>query len=90
MCPICVLQDGASFRRREQASFATKLLVLTRRSFLNMHRDIGYYWMRLAIYMGIGVCLGTIFYQVGYSYSSIQVIKLVNMIQLGLYIFLYL
>ena len=46
--------------------------------------------MRLAIYMGIGVCLGTIFYQVGYSYSSIQVIKLVNMIQLGLYFFLYL
>ncbi|XP_066334318.1 ABC transporter G family member 1-like [Miscanthus floridulus] len=64
--------DGASFRRREQASFAAELLVLTRRSFLNMHRDIGYYWMRLAIYMGIGVCLGTIFYQVGYSYSSIQ------------------
>ncbi|RCV18409.1 hypothetical protein SETIT_3G299000v2 [Setaria italica] len=64
--------DGASFKRREQAGFCTKLLVLTRRSFLNMHRDIGYYWMRLAVYMGIGVCLGTIFYQVGYSYSSIQ------------------
>ncbi|CAL4892522.1 unnamed protein product [Urochloa decumbens] len=64
--------DGASFRRREQASFSTKLLVLTRRSFINMHRDIGYYWMRLAVYLGIGVCLGTIFYQVGYSYSSIQ------------------
>ncbi|RLM98686.1 ABC transporter G family member 11-like [Panicum miliaceum] len=64
--------DGASFRRRDQASFSTKLLVLTRRSFLNMHRDIGYYWMRLAVYMGIGVCLGTIFYQVGNSYSSIQ------------------
>ncbi|CAD6255627.1 unnamed protein product [Miscanthus lutarioriparius] len=69
--------DGASFRRREQASFATKLLVLTRRSFLNMHRDIGYYWMRLAIYMGIGICLGTIFYQVGYSYSSIQSMMMV-------------
>jgi hypothetical protein len=38
-----------------------------------MHRDIGYYWMRLAVYMGIGVCLGTIFYQVGHSYNSIQV-----------------
>ncbi|KAF0889752.1 hypothetical protein E2562_030526 [Oryza meyeriana var. granulata] len=62
----------APFRRKEQASFFTKLLVLTRRSFINMHRDIGYYWMRLAIYMGIGICLGTIFYQVGYSYSSIQ------------------
>jgi len=46
--------------------------------------------MRLATYMAFGACLGTIFYQVGYSYSSIQVIKLVNMIQLGLYIFLYL
>lgn len=63
---------GTPFRRKEQASFLTKLLVLTRRSFLNMHRDIGYYWMRLGIYLGIGICLGTIFYQVGYSYSSIQ------------------
>ncbi|XP_051213293.1 ABC transporter G family member 1 [Lolium perenne] len=61
-----------SFRRREQASFSTKLLVLTRRSFMNMHRDIGYYWMRLGVYVGIGLCLGTIFYQVGNSYSSIQ------------------
>uniref|UniRef100_A0A0E0MLQ0 ABC transporter domain-containing protein n=1 Tax=Oryza punctata TaxID=4537 RepID=A0A0E0MLQ0_ORYPU len=63
---------GAPFRRKEQAGFLTKLLVLTRRSFLNMHRDIGYYWMRLAVYLGIGICLGTIFYQVGYSYNSIQ------------------
>ncbi|CAO2152614.1 unnamed protein product [Urochloa humidicola] len=64
--------DGVSFKRREQASFYTKLLVLTRRSFLNMHRDIGYYWMRLTIYMVIGACLGTVYYQLGYSYSSIQ------------------
>uniref|UniRef100_M8C413 ABC transporter G family member 11 n=1 Tax=Aegilops tauschii TaxID=37682 RepID=M8C413_AEGTA len=63
---------GAPFRKREQASFSTKLFVLTRRSFVNMHRDIGYYWMRLGVYLGIGICLGTIFYQVGHSYSSIQ------------------
>ncbi|KAM0888740.1 hypothetical protein ACQ4PT_028158 [Festuca glaucescens] len=68
-------EGGASFRRREQASFSTKLLVLTRRSFVNMHRDIGYYWMRLGVYVGIGLCLGTIFYQVGNGYSSIQVFK---------------
>ncbi|XP_047042706.1 ABC transporter G family member 1-like [Lolium rigidum] len=66
------INGGASFRRREQASFSTKLLVLTSRSFMNMHRDIGYYWMRLGVYVGIGLCLGTIFYQVGNSYSSIQ------------------
>nr|BAJ97265.1 predicted protein [Hordeum vulgare subsp. vulgare] len=63
---------GAPFRKREQASFSAKLFVLTRRSFVNMHRDIGYYWMRLGVYLGIGICLGTIFYQVGHSYSSIQ------------------
>lgn len=28
--------------------------------------------MRLGVYLGIGICLGTIFYQVGHSYSSIQ------------------
>uniref|UniRef100_A0ACD5U806 Uncharacterized protein n=1 Tax=Avena sativa TaxID=4498 RepID=A0ACD5U806_AVESA len=66
------INGGASFRRREEASFSTKLIVLTRRSFVNMHRDIGYYWMRLGVYVGIGLCLGTIFYQVGNSYSSIQ------------------
>uniref|UniRef100_A0A8R7QP49 ABC transporter domain-containing protein n=1 Tax=Triticum urartu TaxID=4572 RepID=A0A8R7QP49_TRIUA len=63
---------GAPFRKREQAGFSTKLFVLTRRSFVNMHRDIGYYWMRLGVYLGIGICLGTIFYQLGHSYSSIQ------------------
>uniref|UniRef100_A0ACD5Z6B6 Uncharacterized protein n=1 Tax=Avena sativa TaxID=4498 RepID=A0ACD5Z6B6_AVESA len=63
---------GAPFRKREQARFSTKLFVLTRRSFVNMHRDIGYYWLRLGVYLGIGICLGTIFYQLGHSYSSIQ------------------
>ncbi|CAM0957579.1 unnamed protein product [Alopecurus aequalis] len=66
------INGGASSKRREEASFSTKLQVLTKRSFVNMHRDIGYYWMRLGVYVGIGLCLGTIFYQVGNSYSSIQ------------------
>ncbi|CAM0946674.1 unnamed protein product [Alopecurus aequalis] len=63
---------GAPFGKREQASFSANLFVLTRRSFVNMHRDIGYYWMRLGVYLCIGICLGTIFYQVGHGYSSIQ------------------
>lgn len=28
--------------------------------------------MRLGVYLGIGICLGTIFYQVSHNYSSIQ------------------
>uniref|UniRef100_J3MVN3 ABC transporter domain-containing protein n=2 Tax=Oryza brachyantha TaxID=4533 RepID=J3MVN3_ORYBR len=55
---------------RKRAGFVTKTLVLTKRSFVNMYRDIGYYWLRLAIYVAISVCLGTIFYNVGYGPDS--------------------
>ncbi|KAF2912725.1 ABC transporter G family member 1 [Oryza sativa Japonica Group] len=57
---------------RNRPGFVTKTLVLTRCSFVNMYRDIGYYWLRLAIYVCITVCLGTIFYHVGYGPDSIQ------------------
>uniref|UniRef100_A0A0E0LYV1 ABC transporter domain-containing protein n=1 Tax=Oryza punctata TaxID=4537 RepID=A0A0E0LYV1_ORYPU len=55
---------------RNRAGFVTKTLVLTRRSFVNMYRDIGYYWLRLAIYVAISLSLGTIFYNVGYGPDS--------------------
>lgn len=51
----------------------TKVAVLTRRSFVNMYRDHGYYWLRLGIYIAISVCLGTIFYHFGYGYDDIRV-----------------
>lgn len=59
--------------KRSRASFTTQSLVLTRRSFVNMSRDLGYYWLRLAVYIVIAVGLGTIYYDVGFSYTSIQV-----------------
>ncbi len=58
---------------RNRAGFITKTLVLTRRSFVNMYRDIGYYWLRMAIYISISACLGTIFYNMGYGSDSIRV-----------------
>uniref|UniRef100_J3KVF0 ABC transporter domain-containing protein n=1 Tax=Oryza brachyantha TaxID=4533 RepID=J3KVF0_ORYBR len=57
---------------RNRPGFVTKMFVLTRRSFVNMYRDVGYYWLRLAIYVSISVCLGTIFYNVGYGPDSIR------------------
>lgn len=39
-----------------------------------MYRDIGYYWMRLAIYIAIALGLGAMFAHLGSSYASIQVI----------------
>lgn len=38
-----------------------------------MCRDWGYYWLRLAIYIILGVGLGTLFFNIGFSHSSIQV-----------------
>ncbi|KAF5781112.1 putative ABC transporter, AAA+ ATPase domain, ABC-2 type transporter [Helianthus annuus] len=69
---ICKKGDVAHDKNKDHASFSTQSLVLTRRSFLNMHRDLGYYWLRLAIYIALSLGLGTIFYNVGSSYSSIQ------------------
>ncbi|CAN6179828.1 unnamed protein product [Urochloa humidicola] len=63
---------GGVMIRRNQASFLTKVLVLTRRSFVNMYRDVGYYWLRLGIYISISLCLGTIYYNFGYGYDSIR------------------
>ena len=65
---------------RNQASFLTKVLVLTRRSFVNMYRDVGYYWLRLGIYIAISICLGTIFFNFGYEYEDIRVSLLLTYI----------
>ncbi|XP_010030452.2 ABC transporter G family member 1-like [Eucalyptus grandis] len=59
-------------RNGSQASFITQSIVLTKRSFVNMYRDLGYYWLRLAIYVALCLCVGTIFYDIGSTYGSIQ------------------
>ncbi|XP_017701239.1 ABC transporter G family member 11-like [Phoenix dactylifera] len=61
-----VLDSGGS-----QASFFMQAFTLTKRSFLNMSRDFGYYWLRLVIYLVVTICIGTIYLNVGTSYSSI-------------------
>ncbi|XP_068642853.1 ABC transporter G family member 1-like [Aristolochia californica] len=68
---ICKM-DGGALEKRTQAGFFTQSMVLTKRSFVNMFRDIGYYWLRLVIYILLCLCLGTIYYDIGMSYDSIQ------------------
>ncbi|KAJ0984549.1 hypothetical protein J5N97_002905 [Dioscorea zingiberensis] len=48
--------SGELIRRRSQASFLAQSLVLIRRSFVNMYRDLGYYWLRFAIYVALCLC----------------------------------
>ncbi|KDP29717.1 hypothetical protein JCGZ_18652 [Jatropha curcas] len=59
-------------KKGSQASFITQCVVLTKRSFINMYRDLGYYWLRLAIYIALCLCVGTIFHDIGFTYGSIQ------------------
>ncbi|XP_062009121.1 ABC transporter G family member 1-like [Rosa rugosa] len=61
-----------ALERRSHAGFLTQSFVLTRRSFVNMYRDRGYYWLRLVIYTGIAVGLGVIYHDLGHTYRSIQ------------------
>lgn len=55
-----------------QASIGRQCVVLSGRSFVNMYRDVGYYWLRLGIYVALCLCVGTIFYDVGHTVGSIQ------------------
>ncbi|XP_004516742.1 ABC transporter G family member 11 [Cicer arietinum] len=61
-----VLEAGGS-----EASFLLQCYILTKRSFINMSRDFGYYWLRLVIYIVVTICIGTIYLNVGTGYNSI-------------------
>ncbi|MCI34507.1 ABC transporter G family member 11-like, partial [Trifolium medium] len=37
-----------------------------------MFRDLGYYWLRLGIYVALAISLGTVYYDLGTSYGSIK------------------
>ncbi|XP_071932912.1 ABC transporter G family member 1-like [Coffea arabica] len=63
---------GTMEKKGSPASFFIHCLVLIERSFLNMYRDVGYYWLRLGINIALGFGLGTVFHNVGNSYSSIN------------------
>ncbi|XP_043700169.1 ABC transporter G family member 11 [Telopea speciosissima] len=61
-----VLDSGGT-----QASFFMQAFTLTKRSFVNMSRDFGYYWLRLVIYILVTLCIGSIYLNVGTGYNSI-------------------
>ncbi|KAE9616399.1 putative sulfate-transporting ATPase [Lupinus albus] len=63
--------EDAESKIMSQDNWWKQLSTLTRRSFLNMSRDLGYYWIRVAIYIVLSVCVGSVFFEVGTSYSAI-------------------
>ncbi|GFP86771.1 ABC transporter g family member 11 [Phtheirospermum japonicum] len=65
-------EGGPTEKKERQANIFTQCLILTKRSFINMYRDLGYYWLRLAIYIALGFGLGSVFYDVENNYSSVH------------------
>ncbi|KAF3441193.1 hypothetical protein FNV43_RR15105 [Rhamnella rubrinervis] len=49
-----------------------QLCTLTRRSSLNMTRDVGYYWLRIVFYILVSVSAGTFFFNIGTSNRAIS------------------
>ncbi|XP_050208841.1 ABC transporter G family member 1-like [Mercurialis annua] len=69
---ICKQDCGALETGKIQASFLTHAMVLARRSSINMFRDLGYYWLRLAIYVALALGLATVFANLGSSQNAIK------------------
>ncbi|KAL1328104.1 hypothetical protein HN51_038037 [Arachis hypogaea] len=65
-------RDSDAMEKKSHADFLTQCMVLTRRSFVNMYREVGYHWLRLLIYGALALSLGTMFFHIGSSSESIQ------------------
>ncbi|XP_017632710.2 ABC transporter G family member 1-like [Gossypium arboreum] len=69
---ICKQHSRAVEKEKRHVTFFTQCHVLTRRSFINMYRDPGYYRWRLAVYIALTLTLAVLFNNLGLSYGSIQ------------------
>ncbi|XP_073054912.1 ABC transporter G family member 12-like [Primulina eburnea] len=54
-----------------KASWWKQLSTLTKRSFTNMSRDFGYYWLRIIVYIVVSICVGSVFHNLGNGYNSL-------------------
>ncbi|KAG0447565.1 hypothetical protein HPP92_028263 [Vanilla planifolia] len=59
------------FNKGSLASCWKQLKTLVRRSITNMSRDIGYYWLRIVIYIVVSLCVGSVYFDVGTGYTAI-------------------
>ncbi|TYG80793.1 hypothetical protein ES288_D02G244300v1 [Gossypium darwinii] len=69
---ICKQGGGALQKSKRRSGLFTQCHDLTRRSFINMSRDLGYYWLRLGIYISLAIVLGSVFSHIGLDNGSIQ------------------
>ncbi|KAF7804068.1 ABC transporter G family member 15-like [Senna tora] len=54
------------------SSWNKHLFTLTHRSFLNMFRDFGYYWLRIIFYILVSITAGFLYFNIGASNRTIM------------------
>ncbi|XVE75589.1 hypothetical protein DITRI_Ditri12bG0105600 [Diplodiscus trichospermus] len=54
-----------------EAGWLKQLCILTRRSSLNISRDVGYYWLRIVFYCLVSLSAGSFFFNIGTSNYAI-------------------
>ncbi|KAI9080740.1 hypothetical protein K1719_037253 [Acacia pycnantha] len=59
--------------RTSTSTWWNQLCTLTQRSFLNMTRDMGYYWLRIFFYLMVSISVGTQFYHIGTHNTAILI-----------------
>ncbi|KAF8101038.1 hypothetical protein N665_0211s0027 [Sinapis alba] len=55
-----------------QTSWWKQLRILTQRSFINMSRDLGYYWIRIGVYILLSLCVGSVFFNIGRNHTKVM------------------
>jgi len=68
---VAQLQEEPLAGKIYDTSWLNQLWTLTNRSFLNMIRDFGYYWLRIVFYIMISVSAGCILFDIGTSNEAI-------------------
>ncbi|XP_014495292.1 ABC transporter G family member 15-like [Vigna radiata var. radiata] len=66
-----ILQEEPLVGKIYDTSWLKQLCTLTNRSFLNMTRDFGYYWLRIVLYIILSVSAGCLLVNVGTSNEAI-------------------
>lgn len=62
-------KEGPSLPVKQDSTFLTQLVVLAKRSYLNMLRDWQYFWLRFCLSILLMVCLGTTYLGFKQSFS---------------------
>uniref|UniRef100_A0A1J3ERM6 ABC transporter G family member 13 n=7 Tax=Noccaea caerulescens TaxID=107243 RepID=A0A1J3ERM6_NOCCA len=59
-------------RKGSQTNWWKQLRILTQRSFINMSRDLGYYWIRIGVYVVLSICVGSVFFNIGRNHTNVM------------------